>query len=59
LTWLTRYRIKLVRQLISDPGDEITLLDTVLAGLLGHHDGYCAIQACRASAHGQRRAPGR
>lgn len=48
-----------MRQLISDLGDEITLLDTVLAGLLGHHNGYCAIQACRASAHGQRRAPGR
>jgi transposase len=34
-----------LRQLINDLGEEITVLDTVLADLLGHHDGYRAVQA--------------
>jgi transposase len=34
-----------LRQLISGLGNEITVLDTVIASLLEHHDGYHAIQA--------------
>ena len=38
-------KVASLRKLIGELGSEIALLDMVIAALLEHHDGYCALQA--------------